>query len=212
MPAFDHLNKYLFDEMYEGMHGLSVSEALSGHVAKISGIGKRRFYSPEEYDEIMGVWEKQRKPYKEIHSKQTGPTDVEQTIRRYQMVNPVEAFLAGDELNVAAELRDLTNVMRQKSRLNEVTLYRGAHREPAVDAGKTRPLGFTPDVNSVKHYTSDGWDGRGRAPIWKAKPGTVRGIPLSEIGGRPMTVGRTRRRDNEWFVLPESVPEKWPEK
>lgn len=213
MSASKHVNKYLFGELFEQMHGITIDDALSGNKVKMVGIHNERdpgsqWFTPEEHDEVM------EKPWSEIHSKLTAPTDPEATVRKYQLVNPVQHFIAGGSLyENAAQLRDLTPFLRNASRANEVPLYRGANRPPAVDSGRDRPLGFTPDRYAAVSYTKDRWDGRGRGQIFKASAGTVKGVPLREIGGNQMYVNKkTKRRDYEWLVLPETIPQEWPDK
>jgi len=224
MPAQEHLNNYLFGELFEQMHGITIDDALSGNKVKMMGIDNKRnpgsqWFTPEEHDEVFKQFsnpklkERGERGWREIHKELTAPTDPEQTIRKYQTVNPVSMFVShGNPYQNAAQLRDLTSHLRNSSRPNEVKLYRGAKRPPNVDAGRDRPLGFTPDHYAARTYALTGKVGE-RTPIFKADIGTVRGVPLREVGGNSMYVSKqARRRDNEWLVLPESIPEKWPEK
>ena len=91
-------------------------------------------------------------------------------------------------------------------------MYRGAGCSPSEDIGKqkTSPLSFTDDRYVARSFLALGTINKRQ--IYKANPNTVRGVPLAEIGGIPRTVGRNKRFESEWFVLPESIPEKWPEK
>ena len=217
MPAHEHLNNYLFGELFEQSHGITVDDALSGNKVKMMGIHNERdpgsqWFTPEEHDDIMKQFNTPRlksqgeRGWKEVHAELTAPTDPEATVRKYQVVNPVYRFVStGNLYKNAAELRDLTSHLRNVSRENEIKLYRGAKRPPNIDAGKDRPLGFTPDRYAARSYALTATVGE-RTPIFKADVGTVKGVPLREIGGNNMYVSeKAKRRDYEWLVLPEHL-------
>ena len=208
MPAFDHLNNYLFAEQFENLHGMTVNQALSGKVAKINST----LVTPEEYDEFNKSFSNRKGfvPFAERHAQRLSEGEVPRFLRGYQ--GNCISHLIGDETQVAATLRDLTKVVRDNSRPNPTALYRGAGRSPSEDIGKqkTSPLSFTDDRYVARSFAALGHINKRQ--IYKANPNTVRGVPLAEIGGIPRTVGRNKRLESEWFVLPESVPEKWPEK
>ena len=208
MAAHEHLNNYLFAEQFENMHGMTVDQALSGKVAKINST----LVTPEEMDEFDKSFSNRKGfvPFAERHAQRLTEGDVPRFLRGYQ--GNWNSHLIGDETQVAATLRDLTKVVRDNSRPNPTALYRGAGRSPSEDIGKqkTSPLSFTDDRYVARSFAALGHINKRQ--IYKANPNTVRGVPLAEIGGIPRTVGRNKRLESEWFVLPESVPEKWPEK
>jgi hypothetical protein len=208
MPAHKNLNNYLFAEQFKNMHGMTVDQALSGKVAKINST----LVTPEEMDEFDKSFTGKRKhvPFAESHAQRLTEGDVPRFLRGYQ--GNWDTHLIGNEHQVAATLRDLTKVVRDNSRPNPVALYRGAGRSPSEDIGKqkTRPLSFTDDRYVARSFAALGHINKRQ--IYKANTNMVRGVPLAEIGGIPRTVGRNKRLESEWFVLPESIPEKWPEK
>lgn len=209
MAAHEHLNNYLFAEQFENMHGMTVDQALSGKVAKINS----KLVTPEEMDEFDKSFTNRRHkhvPFAESHAQRLNEGDVPKFLKGYQ--GNWNSHLIGDETQVAATLRDLTKVVRDNSRPNPTALYRGAGRSPSEDIGKqkTSPLSFTDDRYVARSFLALGTINKRQ--IYKASPNTVRGVPLAEIGGIPRTVGRNKRPESEWFVLPESIPEKWPQK
>ena len=202
------LNNYLFGEHFKRMHGMSVEDALSGKVAKINDT----LLTPEDYDD---AWAGSRigkgmRPFAESHAELIQPTDVSATIHQFQRERG--EHLVGNPHRVAAGLRDLTQAMRGASRENETTLYRGARRAPSLDIGesKDKALSFSSDVNVARSFAAP--RGGSRGAIFKAAPGLVRGVPLSELGGMPRTVGEKRRPEAEWLIDPASVPTEWPKK
>jgi hypothetical protein len=202
------LNNYLFGEHFKRIHGMSVDDALSGKVAKINDT----LMSAEEYDD---AWKGSRigagmRPFAESHADFIKPTDVSHTVAQFQMERG--EHLIGNPHRVAASLRDLTDAVRGNSRENDVTLYRGARRLPSLDVGESKDtaLSFTPDLNVARSFAAP--RGNSRGSIFKAAPGLVRGVPLSEIGGIRRTVGDKRRPEAEWLVDPTSVPTEWPKK
>lgn len=202
------LNNYLFGEHFKRIHKMSVEDALSGKIAKIND----SLMSPEEYD---NAWSGSRigagmRPFSETHSELIKPTDVSATVRQFQMERG--EHLVGNTYRVAASLRDLTDAVRGNSRENDLMLYRGARRSPSADIGETRDnaLSFTPDLNVARSFAAP--RGNSRGSIFKAAPGLVRGVPLSEIGGIRRTVGDKRRPEAEWLVDPASVPTEWPKR
>jgi len=209
MAAHEHLNNYLFAEQFENLHGMTVDQALSGKVAKINST----LVTPEEMDEFDKSFTNRRHehvPFAESHAQKLTEGNVSRFLKDYQ--GNWSSHLIGNETQVAATLRDLTKVVRDNSRPNPTALYRSAGRSPSEDIGKqkTSPLSFTDDRHVARSFTALGTINKRQ--IYKAKPNTVRGVPLAEIGGIPRTVGRNKRLESEWFVLPESIPEKWPEK
>jgi len=209
MPAQEHLNNYLFAEQFENMHGMTVDQALSGKVAKIN----RKLVTPEEMDEFDKSFTNPKHkhvPFAESHARWLSKSNVPEFINRYQ--SNYQTHLVGNEHQIAATLRDLTNIIRDRSRPNPSPLYRGAGRSPSEDIGKskTTPLSFTDDRYVAHSFAALGHINKRQ--IYKADTNMVRGIPLSELGGIPRTIGKNRRPESEWFVLPESVPERWPEK
>lgn len=187
---------------------MSVEDALSGKVAKINDA----LMSPEEYD---SAWSGSRigagmRPFAESHADYIKPTDVSETVRKFQMERG--EHLIGNPYRVAANLRDLTQTVRSASRENDVTLYRGARRTPSLDVGESKDtaLSFTPDLHVARSFAAP--RGSSRGSIFKAAPGLVRGVPLSEIGGVRRTVGESRRPEAEWLVDPSSVPSEWPKR
>lgn len=206
MPAHEHLNNYLFAEHFEHMHGMTVDQALSGKVAKINRI----LVTPEKYDEFhKGLTSKREyEPFAEMHARSTESGDIPGFLKRYQ--GNWSTHLVGNPYQIAATLRDLSNVARQQSMPNPVTLYRGAGQSPSLDIGpqKTHPLSFTDDRYVARSFAAlkSGMDKK----IYKAKPNTVRSVKLSDIGGIRRTVGSGKREESEYFVLPESVPQEWP--
>jgi hypothetical protein len=208
------LNNYLFGDHFKALHGMSVDEALSGKVAKINST----LMSAEEFDD---TWKGTRigkgmRPFAESHADMMQPTDVGATVRSWQ--RGPSNILVGDSHRVAAVIRDLTHAVRTTSRANDAPLYRGAHRSPSADVGvaKDNALSFTSDRHAAVSFTvyqKHGLRISGhRGAIFKAAPGLVRGVPLDELGGRPMTVGKNRRPEAEWLVDPQSVPTEWPKK
>lgn len=207
MAAHENLNNYLFAEQFENMHGMTVDQALSGKIAKINS----RLVTPEEMDEFDKSFTGKRKhvPFAETHAKRLSESNVPEFINRYQ--GNFQTHLVGNEHRLAATLRDLTNTVRDRSRPNSSPLYRGAGRSPSEDIGKskTTPLSFTDDRYVARSFAALGHINKRQ--IYKADTNMVRGVPLAEIGGIPRTVGRNKRPESEWFVLPESIPEQWPE-
>jgi len=211
MPAHEHLSNYLFGEHFKAFHGMSVDEALSGKVAKIN----RNLVTPDEYDHAM-TWFSDRdgrvsKPFAEKHADYIKPTDVGETVREFQREHS-EHLVGTNPHHIAAKLRDLTTAVRDAGRENEVTLYRGAKRNPSLDVGESRDkaLSFTSDLHVARSFAAP--RGGSRGEIFKAAPGLVRGVPLSDLGGMPRTVGATRRPEKEWLIDPASVPTEWPKR
>ena len=202
------LNQYLFGEHYKALHDMTVDEALSGKVAKINNT----LMSAEDFDDFWTGTRigKGMRPFAESHADMMQPTDVGTTVRSWQ--RGPSNILVGDSHHVAAVLRDLTQAVRTTSRANDAPLYRGATRAPSEDVGASRDtaLSFTSDRHAARSFTAS--QGRGRGAIFKAAPGLVRGVPLEELGGRPMTVGKNRRPEAEWLIDPQSVPTEWPKK
>jgi hypothetical protein len=217
MSASEHLNNYLFDEMYKRVHGLSIEQTLQGYARLFST--SPRIFTPEEHKEIHEAFRKRTKKEKSWEDMQNAiaqPTDTRQTIKDFQWGR----HLIGWPTPVARQLRDLTKLVRGYARKNDVVLYRGAFRTPAEDIGpgKTTPLSATNDRYVARSFASGSYDaimGGGVRPpgpkkvgrIYKFKEGTVRGIPLIEFGGVPRTVGRGYRKESEWLILPESIEE-----
>jgi len=208
MAAHEHLNNYLFAEQFENIHKMTVDQALSGKIAKINST----LVTPEEMDEFDKSFSNRKNfvPFAERHAQRLTEGDVPKFLRGYQ--GNWNTHLVGDETQIAATLRDLTKVVRDNSRPNPSPLYRGAGRSPSEDIGKskTTPLSFTDDRYVARSFVALGHINKRQ--IYKANTNMVRGVPLAEIGGIPRTVGRNKRLESEWFVLPESIPEKWPEK
>lgn len=208
MPAHEHLNNYLFAEQFQHMHGMTVDQALSGKIAKINST----LVTPEEYDEFNKGFtsKRERVPFAEMHAKNMESGDIPDFLKRYQ--GNWNTHLTGSPYQIAATLRDLSNVARQQSMPNPVPLYRGAGLSPSLDIGpqKTRPLSFTDDRYVAKSFAS--LDKMNSKQIYKAKPNMVRSVKLSDIGGIKRTVGSGRRDESEYFVLPESIPQEWPKK
>ncbi|CAB4185826.1 hypothetical protein UFOVP1130_137 [uncultured Caudovirales phage] len=208
------LNNYLFGDHFRLDRGLTVDEALSGKVAVHSFNGVRKRMSPEEHDSMMkdaGRYGEGLLPFAESHANAIQPTDVGETVRGWQR-NTSNPLIGPNAYHIAARLRDLTQAVRSGGRENDVTLYRGARRSPLLDIGDSKDiaLSFSSDRHAARHFTAS--VGTGRGEIFRAAPGLVRGVPLEELGGRPMTVGRNRRPEAEWLIDPQSVPIEWPKK
>jgi len=208
MSAHEHLNNYLFAEQFEHMHGMTVDQALSGKVARIN----RTLMTPEEYDEFNKSFTSKREhvPFAEMHARLTESGDIPGFLKRYQ--GNWNTHLTGSPYEIAATLRDLSNVARQQSMPNPVTLYRGAGQSPSLDIGpqKTSPLSFTDDRYVARSFAA--LNKMNSKQIYKAKPNMVRSVKLSDIGGIKRTIGSGKREESEYFVLPESVPQEWPNK
>lgn len=208
------LNNYLFGDHFKALHGMTVDEALSGKVALHSFNGVKKRMSPEEHDSMMkdaGRYGEGLLPFAESHANAIQPTDVGATVRGWQR-DTSNPLIGPNVYHIAARLRDLTQAVRSGGRTNDVPLYRGATRSPSEDVGASRDnaISFSSDRHATRSFTAD--MGRGRGAIFRAAPGLVRGVPLEELGGRPMTVGKNRRPEAEWLIDPQSVPTEWPKK
>lgn len=206
MAASEHVNNYLFNDAFTRTHGMSVEQALRGNLIRVDDGSGNKFMSPEEYQEH---WKGTKKysttlasQWREQHQASIAPTDVTKTIRRFQGNYGTSEILVGNPSRVAAELRDLTHLVRSEKRVNDISLYRGARRDPELDIGTQEDnlLSFSEDHRVAKTFANQG----SRGLIYKAAPGTVEGIPVNQFGGVRRTVGKNNREEREWLITPES--------
>lgn len=207
MAAHESLNNYLFGRHFKAQRGMSIEDALSGKIAEHN----YEQMSPEAYDSMMkdaGKYGEGLRPFAELHADLTQPTDVGQTVTKLQGNFPGE-HLVGNQYRVAASLRDLTHVVRTQGQTNTMPLYRGAPASPIEQIGETKDtsLPFTPHrAVAVNFARAKG----GR--VYEAEPGSVRGVILTEIGGRPRTTGKSSLLEQEWLIDPLSITSKMPSK
>lgn len=211
MAARDAMNKYLFATQFEMLHGLSVDDALSGEKLKMTVGNDTHFLTPEEYENFWPKTSKLHKPgfateWRQRHAENMArPRDTGEIIRKIQGNYGTTEFLVGDVHSRAADLRDLTTLMRTQSRPNEKPLYRGAYLPPKEDIreGKDRPLSYSEDRRVAEVFATP--TPSGRRAVFEAAPNQVRGLPLKEFGGIKRTVGKNNLDEREWLVDPQSI-------
>jgi len=194
---------YYFNRQFESMHSMSVDQALGGWW-KLN----RKIMPPheakkimDEHSDIFGTYDE----HLEHVNKMVGEDTTEEALHTWQK-NHVN-FLVGSPYRSAAHLRDLTKLIKSHGEPNPVTLYRGSSYSPQ-DFKKRAPDQFTSATTDKSvaemHARAERWNNK-NAKVHAIKPGTVRAVNLSQFGGLPMTVGRTRRKEQEWLIDPESV-------
>lgn len=156
---------------------------------------------PEEFDEYQG---KGSTPYREQYDKvMSKSTPMPSILNKWMMDHRTffhnHATESGHEVEIARNIRDLTNEMRSAGKVNPSTLYRGAHVEPAVQATRGDALSYTDDPYVARSFASGG------GKVYKTPAGSVRGLHLPDYVERQRTVGSGRRPEREWLVDPDSI-------
>lgn len=197
----------LFSRQFELMHGLTVDQALSGHM-RING----RVFSPEELEEDnkrLSEYYKQRgtpdsKAFLNVINKEP-PTPVPIDTQLRNWARNHTTMLVGNTRQIASNIKHINEHFSQTAKPNEVPIYRGADRSPqeAVQGDPTYPLAFSTDRFVATSFAKKSYRGK-KGSIYRVDPGQSRGLLLSDYGVATRTVGQSRRPEAEFLADPSS--------
>lgn len=186
-------SSYLLSRQFKRMHGMTVEQGLSGHIANSGQV-----FTPAEWKAHHEGTQYGRRFDPEAHMRHVRGISVSpQDAAKDWMMNHM-SFLVGDDYHVAKRVETITNMLRSGS-TNTMPLYRGSRKPLSEEAGFNSPLSFTTDPYVAKSFAAKG------GKIHKLQPGSVRGVFIPELVNRQRTVGSGWRPESEFLVDPESL-------
>jgi hypothetical protein len=184
----------ILSHQFSRLHGMSLGQALTGHVRNSEG----QVLSPDEAAEYYGKW------HRPVNMEELKVEPFDRQLRRW--ASDHRSFLVGQPNAVAKNIIAFDANMRIHGRPNDLPLYRGDKRSPLelADLAPDYPQSFTTDRFVARSFAKPSYSGpTGR--VWKQEPGSVRGVSLLEHGVRTRTVGKSRRPEEEFLVDPRSI-------